>query len=190
MLQDLLAMTDGDFWWSGRPGERYWMEITDRKDLGSDLHAPQRGKSGRPHWSSLLATAVQEGDIVLHWWKRSGKGSAIVGWSTAVGTIEEIMVEPYAGSGRVGGSSPSPGWRIRLANFTRLQSPITLSDLRGIEPTLRAVKGALAASVSGRLYFPFVFSDRRPMRPTQAYLAKMPADLVAVIPSLAAQISA
>ena len=29
-------------WWEGDARERYWLEITDRLDLGIDLHAPQR----------------------------------------------------------------------------------------------------------------------------------------------------
>jgi hypothetical protein len=28
-------------WWEGNHYESYWMEITDREDLGADLHAPQ-----------------------------------------------------------------------------------------------------------------------------------------------------
>ena len=28
-------------WWEQDPKERYWLEVTDRRDLGADLNAPQ-----------------------------------------------------------------------------------------------------------------------------------------------------
>lgn len=27
-------------WWAGDPGQRFWVEITDRPDIGVDLHCP------------------------------------------------------------------------------------------------------------------------------------------------------
>ena len=31
-------------WWSADPRQRFWLEITDRRDIGVDLHCPQRGQ--------------------------------------------------------------------------------------------------------------------------------------------------
>jgi hypothetical protein len=45
-------------WWDGRPEERYWVEITDRADLGVDLAAPQLNEDGRPNWSYDLVREV------------------------------------------------------------------------------------------------------------------------------------
>jgi hypothetical protein len=43
-------------WWSTRPDESLWMEITDRDDIGADLHCPQRDTSDRanPGYSTIL----------------------------------------------------------------------------------------------------------------------------------------
>lgn len=37
-------------WWDGDSTETFWMEITDRADLGANLHAPQSDGSGRDYW--------------------------------------------------------------------------------------------------------------------------------------------
>lgn len=41
-------------WWEDLPSELFWMEITDRADLGSDLFIPQVDDAGRPYWSYSL----------------------------------------------------------------------------------------------------------------------------------------
>ena len=37
-------------WWDGNPAEKYWMEITDRSDLGANLIAPTTAKGEVKHW--------------------------------------------------------------------------------------------------------------------------------------------
>jgi hypothetical protein len=37
-------------WWVDDPAQKYWMEITDREDLGGDLRAPQVADDGNPEW--------------------------------------------------------------------------------------------------------------------------------------------
>ena len=41
-------------WWEGDPTEVYWLEVTDRDDLGVDLRAPETDESGNPNWRYLL----------------------------------------------------------------------------------------------------------------------------------------
>jgi hypothetical protein len=36
-----------DRWWQDKPGERYWLEATDREDIGADLKAPDEDAGGR-----------------------------------------------------------------------------------------------------------------------------------------------
>ncbi|MGN6132574.1 MAG: hypothetical protein ACTHOK_19760 [Nocardioidaceae bacterium] len=48
-------------WWAADPGQRFWMEMTDRDDLGADLFAPTTGGSGRPYWQA------DGGEV--RWWK-------------------------------------------------------------------------------------------------------------------------
>jgi hypothetical protein len=33
-------------WWANEPGERYYMEITRREDIGADLRAPVAARGG------------------------------------------------------------------------------------------------------------------------------------------------
>ena len=40
-------------WWSADPRQRFWLEITDRHDVGVDLHCPQRGSDGKRSFGIL-----------------------------------------------------------------------------------------------------------------------------------------
>jgi hypothetical protein len=80
-------------WWQDDPAECYWMEITDRDDLGANVQALQRDGSGRENWSYALVTALRPGDIVLHWHKTQRQVPGIVGYSRAVdGPFEDELV--------------------------------------------------------------------------------------------------
>lgn len=163
------------------------MEVTDRTDLGADLHAPQLDGGGRDYWSYSLVESVEEGDIVFHWWKRPNSDPALVGWSRAVGTVQEGTIDwlAHGTRGRARGESVlQPSWWIALEGFTELARPVTLADMRRLEPRLVRERDRLAVTVEGPLYFPFAFSDRRPLRTTQGYLMKFPAALVDVVPGL------
>ena len=69
-------------WWATDSEETFWMEITDRSDLGVDLHAPQTKDDGTDYWSYSLVQHVQDQDLLLHYWKPE---EAIVGYSRAAG---------------------------------------------------------------------------------------------------------
>ena len=51
-----------DRWWESQPHEIYWIEITDRPDIGVNLKAPQSSNSGH-----FLVKEVKQGDIVYHY---------------------------------------------------------------------------------------------------------------------------
>ena len=69
-------------WWRDRPDERYWLEVTDRTDIGANLKAPQAKENGSAFWSYSLVTLVDDGDVVFHYDKRT---AAIVASSVATG---------------------------------------------------------------------------------------------------------
>jgi hypothetical protein len=73
-------------WWDGSSRERYWCEVTDRTDIGSDLKAPQKNEAGQDYWSYSLMKYVVPGDVVLHY---STRQKAFVGASVAGGPMEE-----------------------------------------------------------------------------------------------------
>ena len=66
-----------------------------------------------------------------------------------------------------------------------LETEISLEDLRTQETKLRKIHDALKLSVGGAVYFPWAFSDKRPLRTTQGYLVKMPASVVDLVTGLA-----
>lgn len=172
-------------WWTGQSAERFWMEITDRTDLGADLFAPTTDQKGRPYWGYELVTRVQRGDVVLHWHKTLVGRPAVVGWSTAEGPLEDSTIEWRARgtSGRATGSAaPRPAWRLPLTGYTPLAAPIDEAVLRGKETLLRQVKERLETRHgSSVLYYPFAFSDTRPVRTSQTYLVKMPWEVVEIL---------
>src|SRR5205814_2688795 len=76
-------------WWEDDANERYWLEITDRLDIGVDLHAPQRDAGGRRTPGYSLLWWVEQGDIVFHY---DLNQRAVAAWSRAIGEISEAPV--------------------------------------------------------------------------------------------------
>lgn len=172
-------------WWTADPAQRFWMEITNRYDLGADLFAPTENGSGQPYWGYELITYVQPGDIVLHWHKTLAGEPGIVGWSQATGVYEDTDIE-WQAHGTVGRAKGSlkkrPAWRMPLMSYTAFASPVLISEVRAGEKALRQVAADLdTAYPGGTLYFPFGFSDKRPLRAQQTYFVKMPVEVLDVL---------
>jgi len=168
-------------WWDGDPAEHYWMEITGRPDLGSDLKAPKSDPSGRANWSYSLLTYVQPGDRVFHWHTSLLGEPAIVGWSEAAGPLNTISMSWQARGtrGRARGvPTTGPAWHLALQNFTRLDRPITRSVVNGQRLKILEIQHELAALVGKPVYGPFQDYGHRELRANQAYLVKFPAALV------------
>ena len=176
-----------DGWWIETPGEKYWLEITDRTDLGTDLNAPERDDEGNEYWGYSLISDVARDDVVFHYHKPR---HAIVAASRAadVAWRDEVVWGAHGTTARGAGVQPyaRPGWRLALENFVELPQPITLEALRLIESAIASIRDRVAGEHPRQpLYFPFELSAKRPLRPTQAYLTKFPQSLVGVIPGLA-----
>jgi hypothetical protein len=171
-------------WWAAELNQRFWMEITDRDDLGADLFAPTADGSGKPYWGYELITYVQPGDVVFHWHKSLAGEPAIVGWSRATGAYEDtdISWQAHGSVGRSKGSSnPRPAWRMPLLNYTALPDPVLISDVRAKDAKLRKTLADLEARYpTGSLYFPFGFSDKRELRAQQTYFVKMPREVLEI----------
>jgi hypothetical protein len=169
-------------WWTGDARQRFWMEITDRDDLGADLFAPTTDGKGRPYWGYELITYVQAGDVVLHWHKTLAAEPGVVGWSQATGVYEDTHIswQAHGTVGRASGSlEPRPAWRMPLENYTPLAAPVFISDVRAEEGELRRQQLELEAMYpGGTLYFPFGFSNKRPLRAQQTYFVKMPREVL------------
>jgi hypothetical protein len=178
--------TARDRWWQGEPDERYWLEITDRSDLGVDLNAPQLDEAGHEYWGYSLIRDINPGDVVFHYHRVA---RAVVAASRAVGEVwsDEVL---WGAHGTVARGAhvipyPRPGWRLAVEDFLPLPAPVTLRDLRDSEESVLDVREALANKhPRASLFFPFELSSRRPLRPTQAYLTKLPAALVTTFSQL------
>ncbi len=170
-------------WWQESPLERYWLEITQRPDVGADLTAPQFDYRGNEYWSYALVTAVEDGDLVFHY----EMGSHLIRyWSRASGGWWPDDVH-WGARGTVGARRDAydrPGWRHGLDGPFELESPVTLDDLRANEDSLQAVRDELLDSHGSPLYYPFELSSKRPLRTAQGYLFKLPAQAVSAFPTL------
>ena len=82
-------MSDLHKWWVNRPGERSWLEVTDRTDPGTNLKAPQRNETGGEFWSYSLVHEVSDGDVVFHYDRPSQR---IMGVSRATGDIWDDQI--------------------------------------------------------------------------------------------------
>lgn len=51
-------------WWAEDRDEVFWMEITDRTNLGADLNAPQLADDGNEFWGYSLLKEIGDGDVV------------------------------------------------------------------------------------------------------------------------------
>jgi hypothetical protein len=166
-------------WWGDHEGERYWLEITNREDLGANLKAPQLNEQGGEYWSYALVLAPRPGDIVFHYQKQD---SAIVACSQVVGAAwpDQIVWAARGSSARDAAilPHPRPGWCLGLESFARLPKPLTLDEIRESETDLERIFASLLQQHGAPLYYPFALSELRQVRPTQGYLTKLPAEVV------------
>jgi hypothetical protein len=172
-------------WWDGDSSEIYWLETTDRPDLGVDLKAPQTDDHGHPHASYFLIREVSVGDVVFHYHTRERR---IAYWSRVASEAfaEDIMWASHGAVAREAHVRPynRPGWRVLLEGPFPVSPPVTLADLRDAESDLRALVTSIRDSSHRSLYLPLAFSDRRSVRPTQFYLTKLPLGFVLSLPAL------
>lgn len=173
-------------WWDNDPSERYWLEITDRKNLGIDLRAPQSGQDGRAKWQYSLINEVEPGDIVFHYSELPGETAGICAWSRAVGEVwEETITWPAHSGSRAGEAERSPGWRLSLEGYFPLPGGvITLESIRSVDDEIRRIEARLRERFGRPTYAPFE-AGTRPIHPFPAYLTKMPQEMVMLFPGTA-----
>ena len=174
-------------WWAADPRQRFWLEITDRTDIGVDLHCPQRDAVGHRTPGYSLIWWVQTGDVVFHYDKNE---HAITCWSRAAGHVTEAPTIWLSHRGatrrRLLQERAQPGWWLDLDGPFPLDPPVTLAQIRESAPGVRAVLEALRSEHPGSLYFPFSFYGGVEPRPQQPYLNKLPVQFVELFPALTA----
>jgi hypothetical protein len=176
-------------WWADEPGQRFWLEVTDRRDIGIDLHCPQRSSNGERSSGFSLIWSVRPGDIVFHY---SLAADAITAWSWAAGEVAEAPTIWRSHRGatrrRVREAVPQPGWWRDLDGPFPLAQPLTMAELTADQGLIREVLAELEDRVTGSLYFPFFWWSGWQLRPMQYYLNKLPIELVRRFSKLSAAI--
>jgi hypothetical protein len=174
-------------WWDSEPGQRFWMEITQRDVLGEDLIAPKLDGGGREQWSYALVSKVQPGDRVLHYQTNAPGGGAIVGWSEAVDTPSTgtITWQARGTRGRERGRpTTGPSWFVPLGGLHEFDSPVMGRDLSRIDSDLFRLRDQLEARHGKPIYFPFFRYRAGEVRAQQGYLVKFPEELIGLLPRL------
>ncbi len=179
-------------WWEGDLTEPYWIEITDRPDMGVDLKAPQRKSDGREHWGHRPVREIAPGDIVFHY---DTNVHAVVACSMAMGGHWAEPIDwPPANTPKhlkVPGAFLQPGWRRALSRFTYLRPPVGHDDLTARMGELTALKANLerrdraTRGGAGRAYFPFQLSQKRGALAMEVYCTKLPAAVVEMFEPMA-----
>jgi len=155
------------------------MEITDRATLGEDLRAPISGREGREVWHYSLVSHTQPGDVVFHWHTTLHDRPALVGWSTVLGPLREESHEwtPHAGS-LLTAEGARPNWVMPLGGVHYLDAPISLAEIEAMRADVLRVREELEAERGTPSYFPFTKYGAVNLRAAQAYLTKLPRQLV------------
>ena len=159
-----------NYWWADDPRQRFWLEITDRPDVGVDLHCPQRDAVGHRNPGYSLIWWVQASNVVFHYDKNE---HAITAWSRAAGHVTEAPTVWLSHRGatrrRLQHERAQPGWWLDLDGPFPLDLPVTLGHIRERASGIRTVLDALRSNHPGSLYFPFSFyrgTNPAPSSPT------------------------
>lgn len=170
-------------WWESSTAERYWMEITDRPDIGTDLHCPQRDSVGKANSGYSTILFVQDGDTILHYDRNK---QAVTSWSQAVGRVGAAPTHWASHRGatrlRLGTElRKQPGWWLDLEGPFLLDEPVDLRALRAHGNQILTAINELAAT-HGSVYAPFYgYGTDHELRPAQYYLNKLPAAVLELI---------
>ena len=168
-------------WWEADRDEIYWLESTDREDLGANLHAPQKDDSGQENWRYSLICEARPGDVVFHYHKTE---QGIIATSVvAEAAVQADIVWGARGThARKKGTLPRrrSGWRVALKDFQLLARPLTLDRMRDTKTKndIRELRDRLVERHRKPLYFPIELSEKRPPRMLQGYAFKLPRDFV------------
>ena len=138
----------------------FWLEITDRPDIGVDLHCPQRDAAGKRNSGYSLIWWVEPGDVVFHY---SLNERAIVAWSRAAGGVSAA---PTSGSPTA--AKHGDGCRCRdaagLVARSRwpfpLDRPLPSSQLRERADRIRILLEQLKGAHTGKPLLPLLLLGR------------------------------
>jgi hypothetical protein len=165
-------------WWKRTPGERYWLDVTDRDEREALLAAPKGDGKAADSWTHRLITHVRDGDVVFHY---NPSQQGITRWSVASGRVrKQDLLWPYATgeNGNGSGSQRLPSWGIELRQPVRLRAGVPLAEIARVQWKLFPALRALEDRSGGPLYYPFEMGMGDITRPLSGYVFKLPAVFV------------
>ena len=172
-------------WWDKRPGERYWLDVTERDDRGNLLAAPRGEGRSADDWRHQLITHIESGDVVFHY-DPSQRG--ITACSVAKGGVRKRELDwPPPGRFERNGvtSHRLPSWGISLERSTELGANVPLDEIARIQSSLFPSLLALEEEVGDPLYYPFELGSPQATHPLSGYVFKLPEVFVKGFPELA-----
>ena len=174
------------YWWDNRPFENLWLELTDREDLGANLHAPKTNQSGKEFWGYSFVSRTETNDIIFHF---SKKDSAIIAYSiVADEPVLEEEIKWAARGSYAKGIIPyrRHGWLRNFSKHYVLSKPLKVKQiLTKLEEIIEKTDDLMMVKPKKKgLYFPFELKSSRPMRPMQGYLFKFPSFMLELFPEL------
>jgi hypothetical protein len=113
-------------WWDGLPQERFWCEVTDRRDIGADLKCPQTDEEGHAYWSYSLIHSVVPGDVVFTI-PRVRRRSLVR--RSPVDRLQSALLSgrrTVVGRKKHESRAARPGWWRPLYGFVPASDPLTL----------------------------------------------------------------
>jgi hypothetical protein len=118
-------------WWAGDARERFWLETTNRTDIGVDLKAPSADDRGAAHPAYALIQEVGPADLVLHC---ETKARRIAMWSRVASDPfpEDLVRGSHGAVAGAAGVVPyrRPGWRALLEGPFDLPEVLSLEEMR------------------------------------------------------------
>lgn len=179
-------MTRINKWWSGLPGERFWLGVVRRENGCDVLASPCDGLYEIPAWRNGLITGVRDGDAVFHFDAERGE---IVAWSTARGRALEHALDwdrPSHGPALQPSALRSlPTWTVKLSSSTPLESCVALDGIAHAQWEIFGELRALEDRVGDPLYYPFVMGRPDRTQLLNGHVFKLPAVFVNRFPSMA-----
>lgn len=169
-------MSKYEKWWHGaKESEIFWLEVTGRTDIGANLKAPQTNEKGNGYWSYSFLKEVEAGDVVFHY---DASAHEVVASSVVSGDFweDDTVWVAHGRSAKKAGRKPRtrPGWYVGLEYYSKLDPPLTIGKIRDSTAEIQTKLSQLKTAHSGSLYFPFEVGPKRPIRPLQGYLFKLP----------------
>ena len=168
-------------WWYRLEEQHYWFELTERLDLGKNLHAPKKDEGGREYWSYVLLKEMHEDDLVLHYHKKE-KGIVAVSQVAKQWSDSSILWSPS--KKKKIKPTERPALMVELKNFKRIRPIIHLDQIRKRNAEIEIILNNLVSKYSAA-YFPFApKSTKRPLSVNEGYGFVVTQEFVDLFPRL------